>query len=126
MFASGGFKKFNDLRLRNPALRTLIAVGGWNEGSVGFSNICRDPVLRARFVDNMFNFVRAHNFNGVDIDWEFPAQRGGTAADKVCKYPQRPFRQDSDRNPIGHFLPSDRNPIGCSIPIGIIQIALFK
>jgi chitinase len=80
---TGGFKKFNDLRLRNPSLRTLIAVGGWNEGSTGFSNICRDPALRARLVDHLFSFVRAYNFNGVDIDWEFPAQRGGIPADKV-------------------------------------------
>jgi len=80
-----GFKKFNDLRLQNPALRTLVAVGGWNEGSTGFSNICRDPVRRGTFVNNLFNFVRTHNFNGVDIDWEFPAQRGGIAADKVAK-----------------------------------------
>jgi GH18 family chitinase len=62
-----------------------VAVGGWNEGSTGFSNICRDPVLRGTFVNNMFNFVRKHNFNGVDIDWEFPAQRGGIAADKVTQ-----------------------------------------
>ncbi|XP_059479029.1 acidic mammalian chitinase-like [Neocloeon triangulifer] len=77
-----GFKRFNNLRLTNPNLKTMVAIGGWNEASVGFSNVCKDPVLRARFVDNLVNFVKTYGFNGLDLDWEFPAQRGGISADK--------------------------------------------
>jgi len=79
----GGFKKFNALRKKNPALRTLVAIGGWNEGSTGFSKICRDAKIRARFVDNLHTFVKAHDFNGLDLDWEYPALRGGDPSDKV-------------------------------------------
>ncbi|XP_065336266.1 acidic mammalian chitinase-like [Cloeon dipterum] len=78
-----GFKRFNDLRLKNPSLKTMVAIGGWNEGSTGFSNICSNPSLRATFVNNLYNFVRNYGFNGLDLDWEFPAQRGGGSADKA-------------------------------------------
>lgn len=35
----GNVKKFNDLKLINPELKTLAAVGGWNEGSSVFSAV---------------------------------------------------------------------------------------
>lgn len=35
----GNIKKFINLKLSNPKLKLLIAVGGWNEGSLGFSNV---------------------------------------------------------------------------------------
>jgi chitinase len=42
-----------------------------------------DSGLRAAFVNNIVNFVAKHGFDGFDLDWEYPAQRGGAAADKV-------------------------------------------
>jgi len=62
-----------------------VAIGGWNENSSKFSNICKDSKLRAKFVTNLFNFVKQYGFNGLDLDWEYPAQNGGIAADKVKK-----------------------------------------
>lgn len=35
----GNIKKFNNLKLINPKLKTLAAVGGWNEGSRIFSQV---------------------------------------------------------------------------------------
>ncbi|XP_059479270.1 acidic mammalian chitinase-like [Neocloeon triangulifer] len=78
-----GFKRFNNLRVTNPNLKTMVAIGGWNEGSTGFSNLCRDATLRGRFVTNLYNFVKTHGFSGLELDWEYPAQRGGIAADKA-------------------------------------------
>ena len=39
IFVTGGFRRFNELRLRNPDFKTLVAIGGWNEGSVRFSQV---------------------------------------------------------------------------------------
>jgi GH18 family chitinase len=36
---TGGFRRFNELRNRNPNFKTLVAVGGWNEGSVRYSQV---------------------------------------------------------------------------------------
>ena len=79
----GGFSKFNNLRKINPNLKTLVAIGGWNEESTKFSNVVNSATLRTKFVNNLFNFVRDKGFNGLDLDWEYPSQRGGIAADKV-------------------------------------------
>jgi len=39
VFVTGGFRRFNELRNRNPNFKTLVAIGGWNEGSVRYSQV---------------------------------------------------------------------------------------
>ena len=77
-----GFNRFNQLRGISPTMRTLIAIGGWNEGSANYSNIAGDPAKRERFAENAVKFVRKYGFDGFDFDWEYPNQRGGVPADK--------------------------------------------
>uniref|UniRef100_A0A6P4FPT3 chitinase n=1 Tax=Drosophila rhopaloa TaxID=1041015 RepID=A0A6P4FPT3_DRORH len=71
----GNIKSFNALKLKNPVLKTLVAVGGWNEGSKKFSVVARDPLKRAKFVDDVLRFLQRHGFDGLDLDWEYPNQR---------------------------------------------------
>lgn len=81
-YGKNGFGKFNDLRKVNPNLKTLIAIGGWNEGSIKYSHVVADPTLRAKFVKSVVEFLNKYKFDGFDIDWEYPNQRGGKPADK--------------------------------------------
>jgi hypothetical protein len=39
VFVTGGFRRFNELRNRNPNFKALVAIGGWNEGSVRYSQV---------------------------------------------------------------------------------------
>jgi chitinase len=55
-------KKTNDVKV-------LLAVGGWNFGSGGFSDMVRDETLRKAFVPQATQFLRDHEFDGLDIDW---------------------------------------------------------
>ncbi|XP_016929885.3 chitinase-3-like protein 1 [Drosophila suzukii] len=71
----GNIKSFNALKLKNPVLKTLVAVGGWNEGSKRFSLVASDPLKRAKFVDDVVRFLQRHGFDGLDLDWEYPGQR---------------------------------------------------
>ncbi|XP_017962072.1 chitinase-3-like protein 1 [Drosophila navojoa] len=71
----GNIKKFNALKLKNPTLKTLVAVGGWNEGSKRFSIVANDPEKRSRFVEQVVQFIQRHGFDGLDLDWEYPGQR---------------------------------------------------
>lgn len=76
----GHIRKFNSLKSINPTLRTIAAVGGWNEGSKKFSTVAANPALRRRFIEDSVAFCKTHNFDGIDLDWEYPAQREGNEA----------------------------------------------
>ncbi|KAF8787216.1 Chitotriosidase-1 like protein [Argiope bruennichi] len=78
----GAYQRFNNLKKQNPNLSTLIAIGGWNEGSTKYSQMAADPNARATFVKSAVDFCLKYDFDGLDMDWEYPANRGGAAADK--------------------------------------------
>lgn len=60
-----------------------MAIGGWNEGSTRFSTMVWSASRRATFIQSTITFVQTYGFDGFDLDWEYPAQRGGAATDKV-------------------------------------------
>lgn len=80
---TGGYAKFTGLKTYNKALKTMLAIGGWNEGSARFSPLVADEERRAEFVHNVVKFLRQNHFDGLDLDWEYPAFRdGGKARDR--------------------------------------------
>jgi chitinase len=76
------FVRFNQLRDQNPDLKTLLAIGGWNEGSEKYSDMAADPNKRASFIRSVPPFLRKYGFQGLDMDWEYPTYRGGDDEDK--------------------------------------------
>lgn len=45
-----------------------------------------NPASRAVFVNSVIRFLQQYNFDGLDFDWEYPANRGGIPSDKVCLF----------------------------------------
>ncbi len=74
---SGGYGQFSGLKTYNKQLKTLIALGGWNEGSKRLSPLVADAARRRAFVKSAVRFLRQYNFDGLDLDWEYPASRSG-------------------------------------------------
>ncbi|XP_073954282.1 acidic mammalian chitinase-like [Choristoneura fumiferana] len=70
------------LKQSNSNLKILSAIGGWDEGSANFSTVVNNDTLRATFVSNLYNYIDTNGFDGLDLDWEYPAQRGGIESDK--------------------------------------------
>ncbi|KAD3067986.1 hypothetical protein E3N88_35866 [Mikania micrantha] len=60
------------LHQKNPPVKTLFSVGGGSAGSQIFSNIASRLESRARFITSVIEFIEEHDFDGVDMDWEFP------------------------------------------------------
>jgi chitinase len=63
------------LKQENPSLQVLASVGGWL-GSGGFSDASLTPASRTQFIDSVIAFLEQYRLDGLDIDWEFPAQAG--------------------------------------------------
>lgn len=70
----------NGLKEKNPSLKTIIAIGGWNEGSEKYSAMASSAATRETFADSVVEFLDKFNFDGLDIDWEYPSTRGGDLA----------------------------------------------
>lgn len=80
---AGGYAKFTGLKTYNKNLKTMLAIGGWNEGSTRFSPMVASADRRKELVKNAVKFLRQNHFDGLDLDWEYPAFRdGGKPRDK--------------------------------------------
>ena len=74
------------LKKRNPKLKILYSIGGW-VWSNHFSHTAAYKENRIKFAISSIKLMKKHGFDGVDLDWEYPGQRG----------------EDND------FRPSDKN-----------------
>ena len=59
---------------KNKGVKVMIAIGGWKEsGDSKYSRMVNNAASRKRFIDNVLIFIEKHNFDGLDLDWEYPA-----------------------------------------------------
>ncbi|CAK7353882.1 unnamed protein product [Dovyalis caffra] len=63
------------LRARNPPVKTLISMGGGGGDAIAaiFANLSSAKETRKIFIDSTIEVARAYGFDGLDLDWEFPA-----------------------------------------------------
>lgn len=71
------FSDFTNLKKKNPGLKTVVALGGWTFNDPGptqkvYSDMVSTKENRARFIENLFSFMRQYAFDGVDFDWVSP------------------------------------------------------
>ena len=65
------YKKVTDLR--RLGIKVLIAIGGWNDSRGDkYSRLVNNAASRAKFNKHVIEFMLEHNFDGLDLDWEYP------------------------------------------------------
>ncbi|KAJ9546496.1 hypothetical protein OSB04_019039 [Centaurea solstitialis] len=59
----------------NPAAKTMLSVGGGGGGSLPetFSQMASREYSRASFINSTIEVAREYEFDGIDLDWEFPS-----------------------------------------------------
>lgn len=57
------------LRKKNPHLTIMISVGGWGEGSTKYSEMIKTETTRKVFIKSAVDFIKQHDFDGLDLDW---------------------------------------------------------
>lgn len=77
-----------ELRQANPRLRLMGSVGGWT-WSNRFSDMAASLATRRAFVESTVAFLRHHDFDGIDLDWEYPGDIGVPCpAGDTCQRPE--------------------------------------
>lgn len=58
---------------KKKGVKVLIAIGGWND-SLGnkYSRLVNNPASRAKFIEDIIRFIEKYDFDGLDLDWEYP------------------------------------------------------
>eukprot|EP00928_Gymnodinium_smaydae_P046611 TRINITY_DN3105_c0_g2_i1.p1 TRINITY_DN3105_c0_g2~~TRINITY_DN3105_c0_g2_i1.p1 ORF type:complete len:1355 (-),score=252.20 TRINITY_DN3105_c0_g2_i1:110-4174(-) len=80
------------MKIKNPSIKGLISVGGWNfndcraskDATLGqgthtceiFSTIAASETETRKFAKNIIDFCRKWGFDGFDLDWEYPVAAG--------------------------------------------------
>ncbi|KAL1957767.1 hypothetical protein VTO42DRAFT_5485 [Malbranchea cinnamomea] len=82
------YTRVTALKSRQPGLEVWIAIGGWAMNDPGpyrmaFSDMAKSEKNQDAFFESLITFMQRYNFDGVDIDWEYPVadDRGGIPED---------------------------------------------
>lgn len=69
------FQGLQALKKRNPQLRIVLSVGGWDY-STYFSDVASTAKGRETFAQSCVDLITAHSLDGIDLDWEYPVSGG--------------------------------------------------
>lgn len=72
---AGNLRQLAALRDDHPHLRIVMSIGGWTL-SDHFSDVAADATKLATMASSCVALMRDYDFDGLDVDWEFPGVQG--------------------------------------------------
>ncbi|CAH0403338.1 unnamed protein product [Chilo suppressalis] len=97
----GNYRNFTNLKKKNTKLKPMLAVGGWGEGSAKYSEMAADPAKRQNFIQSALDIIFKYNFEGFDLDWEYPNRRDTVhGVDDINNFSQlvKEMREEFDKH----------------------------
>lgn len=96
-WSKGLYERTMNLKQKNPNLKVLLAIGGWNLASEPFTKIVSNSATMDNFVSTSITFLKQRKFDGLDLDWEYPANRGSPPEDRdrfseLCRRLSKAFK----------------------------------
>jgi GH18 family chitinase len=77
------YQRFTNLKQKNPKLVLLLAVGGNRNFQIGqMTAMLAAAVNRTNFIQTSITYLRQRNFDGIDLDFQYPGSGVSPADDK--------------------------------------------
>ncbi|MCL5038170.1 MAG: glycosyl hydrolase family 18 protein [Chloroflexi bacterium] len=107
---AGNLGRLKQLKAIYPGVKTMMSIGGWTL-SYNFPDIAGTAGDRTAFVSSCMEMMRRYDFDGIDIDWEYP----GSADKRNFTLLMEEFRRHLDTSGQAdgkHYLLSFAGPAG--------------
>ncbi|XP_029657337.1 acidic mammalian chitinase-like [Octopus sinensis] len=87
------YHRITSLKLLNPSLKVLLSVGGFHKMLNEFAFVSSNESNAEKFAKNIKIFLKKYNFDGFDINWEYPLDKK-EAYTRLLKAVNKEFRKD--------------------------------
>jgi len=82
------YDQVTNLKQKQPDLKVWITIGGWAMNDPGptqttFSDLAGSASAQSNFFNSLITFMKAHGFDGVDIDWLVHLSKAPTSCEDV-------------------------------------------
>ncbi|GME72861.1 unnamed protein product [Ambrosiozyma monospora] len=69
--STGLLGQLSQMKKLNPKLKVLLSIGG-SDSNKDFTKLTKTKSHTKKFVTNAISFLKKYEFDGIDIDWEYP------------------------------------------------------
>lgn len=118
-----GLAKAVALKNKNPNLKVMISLGGWNDSNDGtgkYSRLLSSSTNINTFVSSVVTFLQTYKFDGLDIDYEYPTSTDKTGYKNLIIALKTAFK------PYGFLLSAAVSASASNIDSGIFVIILIQ
>ncbi|KAA0193349.1 hypothetical protein HAZT_HAZT000269 [Hyalella azteca] len=103
------YRAVTSLKNKNPRLKVLLAVGGASYGTQMFKDLAgREPA----FIRSAISFLRKYDFDGLDVDWEYPEACDKANFTRLLQELKNAFVAEAERTHRSRLLLTAAVPVG--------------